>query len=167
MSTKLRHVVVGLKKRLCSSVIMDFVGDLSLMSCLMVQYYLQKQAGWLTLFFLTGCDSEGAVVVFMWPLKEQWRQNGWWMKQLRVILKVKCVTILVSCAEIRISKTILGYPNKFIGGEAEFSAANLLDWISVYNLQRNKLHFKILINSIIKIEKFLFYFFTLFSFPLY
>lgn len=45
MSTKLRHVVVGLKKRLCSSVIMDFVGDLSLMSCLMVQYYLQKQAG--------------------------------------------------------------------------------------------------------------------------
>ncbi len=60
------------------------------------------------------------------------------------ILKVKCVTILVSCAE---SKTFVGYPNKFIGGEAEFSAATLLDWISVSNLQRNKLHFKILMKN--------------------
>lgn len=46
MFGKLRHgVIVGLKKRFCSSVIMDFVGDLSLMSCLTVQYYLQKQVG--------------------------------------------------------------------------------------------------------------------------
>lgn len=85
------------------------------------------------------------------------------MNETLKILKVKCVTILVSCAEIRISKTFVGYPNKFIGGEAEFSAATLLNWISVSNLQRNTLHFKILIRNYSNI----YIYFLLFSFPLY